>query len=468
MASMKSSKLQPTQLPMTISTYQEIGELHFKGFRDWSRYGRVKASFNSGMLCFAPTEVLKFRTDWNPFEHLCHHLIVGETGHVAMKGYDKFFRVGENSLTPDTTTIVSASEKVDGMSFMVYYYGGWQVTSTKGFVSNTVNFYDDFSRLDLSEVHHEYMLIFEYICPEKRNIVDYGDVHAFVLLDIRHRVTMQMLEPEEVTNIARMMGCARPEQYPFDHIIQINEELEKEKENREGIVALLADGTRWKFKTDWYMENAVADMRFSKQSVAQMFLDGTYQSTFDASEQPFKEQMKRHKMALQLDSWHLDKSYRGLLRDYMEMNRTDARRFIHENETGLAEFLLDGLKGFSSDESYEDRLFTETCKIAVSPEDYEKKQEPMHGGFASGSIRMPAGQYVARPPRATTLDWGAAPADLNPEQEVNEIRIEHAAPPIINANERPFRNYSADFWGTEEIDEFPQGLNEEGDDDDDN
>jgi len=275
-----------------INTIDEICQLAQDGFTDWARLGHVDVKRKKHLLLFNYTHAAQLAGRWNSLERLSRGLIIdGRTGVVAARPFDKFFNWNEGGRSTDAA-LRSVTEKLDGVLGVLYRDStGYSIASRGAFDSPQAQWATNFLRQDhdLEGLPDEWTLLFEIINPNQRLVVDYGDACALTLLAIRDRFTGEYLPFQRVQLVARQYGFPVPKTYTFDNVDQILEAKHSLDGTQEGWVAEFADGQRFKFKGDRYLEihklaagvsfkkavNAVATNTVDavRESVPEEFLD---------------------------------------------------------------------------------------------------------------------------------------------------------------------------------------------------
>jgi RNA ligase len=239
-------------LPKEITSISDIISLVAQGFNDWSQYGDVKVVEQNGLYLFNYTNAAQYANRWNFFETVSRGLIVNKTEVVA-RPFDKFFNFGEFGKYP-TGHLVSVTDKVDGSLGILYRDNGYIIATRGSFTSDQALWATEYLKLwDLSELPDEYTLLFEIVYPDNKIVVDYHGAEDLVLLAVRDRFTGEYLNESDLNTFAYECGFTLPTRAVFNNTTQILEATGMMRD-QEGFVAEFSDGSRWKFKTDWYKE----------------------------------------------------------------------------------------------------------------------------------------------------------------------------------------------------------------------
>lgn len=200
-----------------------------------------------------------------------------ENGNCIVACLPKFFNVGERGIHFDDIKhkIVYFSNKFDGSMVAPIVIDNSILFKTKK------TFFSDVAELANKNIHENlkefilecdkqgYTPIFEFIHPQKRIVINYGDEIKFILLNIRNKKTWDFLPFQELTNLAK--------KYNIDHIIPIQktkEELFDEIENAkiEGYVIHLNDGSFMKIKTRWYLDLHGVLTNYTERRIAELIV----------------------------------------------------------------------------------------------------------------------------------------------------------------------------------------------------
>jgi RNA ligase len=239
-----------------IRTFSDIQQLAVAGFTDWRRYGEVSVDATGDLLIFNYTHKAQFEARWNFFERVSRGLIINRrTGESVARPFDKFFNWGELGQTT-TAAIVSVTEKMDGSLGILFRADGYRIATRGSFTSDqaiwATRFLNENYRLD--GLPNAWTLLFEIVYPENRVVVDYGDERALILLAIRNRFSGEYLPFAQVQQVAARYGFKAPRVFDFSDVADILTLRATLDVSQEGWVAEFADGQRFKFKGDRYME----------------------------------------------------------------------------------------------------------------------------------------------------------------------------------------------------------------------
>ena len=343
----------------TIASIEDICELVRDGFTDWARQGHVEVKSKNDLLLFNYTHAAQVAGRWNQFERLSRGLIIhNRTGAVVARSFDKFFNWNEEGRCSDAALRL-VTEKMDGVLGVLYRDGGYSVATRGAFDSPqalwaTKCLHDNHN---LQNLHDEWTLIFEIISPDHRLVVDYGDTSALVLLAVRNRLSGVFLAFEEVQVVAEQHGFPIPNVYSFETVSEILDHKRVIDGTQEGWVAEFADGQRFKFKGDRYLElhKLAAELSFKTA------LNAVAANTVDTVRQTIPEEF-----ITEFDAWvdkvrqvenDTKKKVEHVLQTAPDTNRKEFATWVMDNHSELAAYLFASVDGKVIDEIIYKREF---------------------------------------------------------------------------------------------------------------
>lgn len=196
---------------------------------------------------------------WTEETLTCRGLILADDGEIVARPFDKFFNWGEGGRT-STADIVTVTEKMDGSLGILYHWQGQFYVATRGsFDSKQAIWASEFLQkhysIALENLSEDLTLLFEIIYPENRVVIDYKGRQELTLLAIRNRFTGEYCPWFTIETASRLFGFPLPKLYSsFDTPAVILELVKELDPNSEGWVAEFADGQRFKFKGESYLE----------------------------------------------------------------------------------------------------------------------------------------------------------------------------------------------------------------------
>jgi RNA ligase len=210
------------------------------------------------LLLFKYTAKAQYGGRWNFFERVSRGLIVNcATGEIVARPFDKFYNWLEQGRTAGGH-IVTITEKLDGsLGILFRVDDGYRIATRGAFRSEQAEWATRFliANYDLRDLPNELTLLFEIIYPGNRVVVDYSGREALVLLAARNRFTGDYLPfYPAVYELGLRYGFPLPTVYQFNNITEILERTGTLDLSEEGYVVEFADGQRFKFKGDKYLE----------------------------------------------------------------------------------------------------------------------------------------------------------------------------------------------------------------------
>jgi RNA ligase len=200
-----------------------------------------------------------YESFWTEETLTCRGLILADDGEIVARPFDKFFNWGEGGRT-STADIVNVTEKMDGSLGILYRWQGQFYVATRGSFDSqqaiwASKFLQKHYALALENLSEDLTLLFEIIYPENRVVVDYKGRRELTLLTIRNRFTGEYCPWFTVETAGRIYGFPLPKVYSsFDTPAVILELAKALDPNSEGWVVEFADGQRFKFKGESYLE----------------------------------------------------------------------------------------------------------------------------------------------------------------------------------------------------------------------
>lgn len=269
-----------------ITSFEQLKSMVVQtgGQENWRRYGAVNSQIDGDLIKFTYDASMVGEADWNWFETVSRGLILNrKTGEIVARPFDKFWNYLENGRTPDKLAhITHIFEKADGSFGILFRENGhYRVTTHGSFWSEqgvwATRFLNQY--YDLTGLPDNLTLMFEIIYPENRIVVDYGDTEDLVLLNVRDRHSGRYLDwYSEIVPLANRYGFTLPRVYGFNSVSDILAATgDPEFQNMEGWVVQFSDGTRWKFKVDFWLHMHRLMMHFSFRRVLAAYIEGRHE-----------------------------------------------------------------------------------------------------------------------------------------------------------------------------------------------
>ena len=225
----------------------------------------------------------------NQENRLARGLLMDTQGNIVVRSFEKFFNYCEldsrgqeyqelaKCYKVDNEEEVIAYPKLDGTMVAISYHDGELIgTTSTSMQTDWVKIVID--KLKDNEKLIEYLkssgtsLIFEYTAPDNTIVVKYDKEEITLLAEVENK-------PNAIVNISRLdhleklgLKVIKPIKTSLKELLQ----WQKEKENVEGWVVQNRLGYLIKFKTDWWFENNIEPIEFTKkgiQYVIQLYLE---------------------------------------------------------------------------------------------------------------------------------------------------------------------------------------------------
>lgn len=194
---------------------------------------------------------------------------------VHAKSFHRFYNWGEfqSKMSDFNFNVFRTDSKEDGSLAILYYYKGWRLNTRGSFGAGVVQFSDltwcelfcqafgvdslnDIAaRVKAGGLNPTYSYSFELASPYNKIVRSYKKPEVFLLAAYNLNDFSEMDAPK-LDDLAKMLGCKRPESYKFTSIGQVQRFLKKkgqEDPTFEGVVICDDAGRRWKIKTPEYL-----------------------------------------------------------------------------------------------------------------------------------------------------------------------------------------------------------------------
>lgn len=226
-----------------------------------AKLGRVAVKREGDLYQFNYTADAQYaKDDWTDYEQVCRGLVVHRSGLVYGWPFEKFWNWGEGGRTSDAA-ITAVYEKLDGslgIGFYDFDECQWRVVTHGSFASPQALWATEWLREHMPcDVLYSVTLLFEIVYPDNRIVVDYGQREELVLLAARASDDGVYWEDGRLDMLAELNNWTRPQRFDIDTLDDIERAIsagDRRGDEWEGFVALMADGSRWKFKTGQYRE----------------------------------------------------------------------------------------------------------------------------------------------------------------------------------------------------------------------
>jgi RNA ligase len=216
----------------------------------------------------------QFNEKWDDITLMCRGLILDKEGNVIARGFNKFFNLEEHSPEEIPNESFEVFEKMDGSLIIGFVYNGEFHTATRGsFTSEqSIDARKIIDEMKVSDIFKEgYSYLFEYIAPNNRIVVDYGDWRELVVLTIIDNKTNEEAKYPELIVMA-CEGFRVVNRYlGIDDYTQLKSKIEG---NKEGYVIRFKSGFRVKIKGDEYVRLHRLITNFSNVDIWELLKDG--------------------------------------------------------------------------------------------------------------------------------------------------------------------------------------------------
>ncbi len=208
-----------------------------------------------------------------------------DQGELVSAGFPKFTNWGENPdhfPVPKSLKGCSITEKLDGSLLIVTKYKGNFILRTRGTVdaSKLDNGYEleifkdaHLHRIDGDSDTWGFSILFEWVSPNQRIILNYGDQPDWYLVGIVDHDDYRLAGQDFLDQWAQQHGLKRPASYKFPSVESLMKDVEQWK-GKEGVVIYSGDGqvlhkvkaleylVKHRFKSEATLENTL-DLYFS-------------------------------------------------------------------------------------------------------------------------------------------------------------------------------------------------------------
>jgi RNA ligase len=216
----------------------------------------------------------QFNEKWDDITLMCRGLILDKEGNVIARGFNKFFNLEEHSPEEIPNESFEVFEKMDGSLIIGFVYNGEFHTATRGsFTSEqSIDARKIVDEMKVSGIFKEgYSYLFEYIAPNNRIVVDYGDWRELVVLTIINNKTNEEAKYPELISMA-CEGFRVVDRYlGIEDYTQLKSKIEG---NKEGYVIRFKSGFRVKIKGEEYVRLHKLITNFSNVDIWELLKDG--------------------------------------------------------------------------------------------------------------------------------------------------------------------------------------------------
>ena len=215
----------------------------------------------------------QFNEKWDDITLMCRGLILDKEGNVIARGFNKFFNLEEHTSEEIPNESFEVFEKMDGSLIIGFVYNGEFHTATRGsFTSEqSIDARKIVDEMKVSDIFKEgYSYLFEYIAPNNRIVVDYGDWRELVVLTIIDNKTNEEAKYPELISMA-CEGFRVVNRYlGVEDYTQLKSKIEG---NKEGYVIRFKSGFRVKIKGEEYVRLHRLITNFSNVDIWELLKD---------------------------------------------------------------------------------------------------------------------------------------------------------------------------------------------------
>ena len=202
----------------------------------------------------------------NPLTRMARGLVIDGDGNIIARGFEKFFNYRQldtydtysddfkNKHTYiDSTSEVKCYEKLDGTMIVATLHKGEPLLTTSTSMDNDYiervggMIAEDENILDI--LSEDYSLVFEYVSPDNRIVVDYEAEDLVLLASVDNELGAEVSMADESSTPS---GISTPKTFMMhlDSLI----DFQRTNGDREGFIVINDHGVPVKFKTDFWFE----------------------------------------------------------------------------------------------------------------------------------------------------------------------------------------------------------------------
>lgn len=237
---------------------------------------------------YHPTAAFRGAEKWLDIEKAARGLVLEkQTGRVIARPFVKFFNYGELAIDKEVknSDIANVTYKEDGSLGIVFEYNGewWVVTHGSLSSDQGIKATEILRRYDTSVLDSRYTYMVEIIYPENRIVTNYGDAEGLILLGVLANRVLDRNIPQshidEVKEKVFVLVSEYSSRVEFNltnqNVIQeIVDYCDSQTDfNFEGVVVMLKDGRRMKFKTKEYLSVHRCRFAVSEEKVLDLMIN---------------------------------------------------------------------------------------------------------------------------------------------------------------------------------------------------
>ena len=273
-----------------IDNFEDLAAAVVSGQTDFKKHGKVytRLTFDERLILFKylPTCAFQKNDEWTWLEIVSRGLIMDrQTGEIIARPFDKFF----NASPEDIQSIDRVYEKVDG-SLLIHYC---HPETRESRFSTNGSFYSDqatdanafWAYCGMNNIHvpNGFTLLVEWVSPDNRIVVDYGDFKGFVILGMRNVHTGDLMNRASLVSWYNMTFDDKHKEFirlVNEHQFNSASDIFEWQENHEngveseGFVVHTEDGGMFKVKSAAYMKLHKLVSLIDEKNIHQAMVDG--------------------------------------------------------------------------------------------------------------------------------------------------------------------------------------------------
>jgi RNA ligase len=224
---------------------------------------------DDGRILYNYTDRAQYSQIWTDETRLCRGLVTDTDGCILARPFPKFWNLSEHA-SPDLPDIpdepFTVTDKLDGSLICVYLHRGKLAVNTRGsFTSDQALAAREWLAEYSWAISKGETWLFEWIAPDNRIVVDYGQRRECVLLDVIDNATGRSIK-----SLNSRHPFAEAESIPVTDLDSL-----PDRENAEGYVVRFRSGMRVKVKHPRYVAIHRALNGLNEHRVWEMLRKGT-------------------------------------------------------------------------------------------------------------------------------------------------------------------------------------------------
>lgn len=251
----------------------------------------IRPSVIAGETCYLVTPAHVGAT-WTKENLIFRSSIWNSEGELVSASFRKFFNLNEKpNLVPDPTDKdlkkAKIIEKMDGSTLIVSRYKGQRIIRTRGtfdagifdnayeldFLKKKYSIFFELFDRDASHETLDYSVIFEWLSPANRIVLNYGDEPEINLIGYIDHKNYSYIDQESLDGYADMLGLKRPPVHSFDNIPNLCETV-KAFQGKEGVcIYFNNEQDIKKVKSVSYLAVHSFKNELNEQSIIDLFLE---------------------------------------------------------------------------------------------------------------------------------------------------------------------------------------------------